>query len=301
MHGHDHAHGSDLGRILKVSTVSTLVFVALALVGGWYAHSLALISDAWHNFSDALALLLSWFAVYIQSRPPDSVKTFGYHRAGVLAAVVNAVTLVGIALYIFYESYLRLKQPQVVNSTVMLAVSLVGLALNTGIAAALYRSAKGDLNIRSAFIHLVGDALGSVAVLGGAVAIRFTGIAAIDPILSILIALLILWTSWDIIQEALNVLLEGLPRGMTLPQVTAAVKGVPGVIDVHDLHVWTLGPHMLALSCHLCVADIPLSESREILRSVNLLLEQRFHIGHTTIQFEHAPCVEPCAVNHRGS
>jgi len=301
MHGHDHAHGNDLGRVLKISTVLTLVFVAIALVGGWYAHSLALISDAWHNFSDALALMLSWFAVYIQSKPPDSVKTFGYHRAGVLTAVVNAVTLVGIALYLFYESYQRLKQPQTVDSGVMVVVSLIGLALNTGIAAALFRSAKGDLNIRSAFIHLVGDALGSVAVLAGAVAIRFTGIQAIDPILSILIGLLILWTSWDIIREALNVLLEGLPRGMTLPQVAAAVKGVPGVIDIHDLHVWTLGPHMLALSCHLCVADIPLSESREILRSVNQLLEQRFHIGHTTIQFEHAPCVEPCAVTHRCS
>lgn len=299
MHGHDHAHESDLGRILKISTVLTLAFVAIALVGGWYAHSLALISDAWHNFSDALALLLSWFAVYIQSRPPNSVKTFGYHRAGVLTAVVNAVTLVGIALYIFYESYQRLKQPQTVDSGVMLAVSLIGLALNIGIAAALFRSAKGDLNIRSAFIHLVGDALGSVAVLAGAVAIRFTGIQAIDPILSILIGLLILWTSWDIIQEALNVLLEGLPRGMTLPQVAAAVKEVPGVMDVHDLHVWTLGPRMLALSCHLCVADIPVSESREILRRVNLLLDQRFQIGHTTIQFEHAPCAEPCAVNHR--
>ena len=123
---------------------------------------------------------------------------------------------------------------------------------------------------------------------------------AIDPILSILIGLLIVWSSWDIIQEALNVLLEGLPRGMTLPQVEAAVKGVPGVMDVHDLHVWTLGPQMLALSCHLCVADIPLSESREILQRVNQLLEHRFHIGHTTIQFEHAPCVEPCTVNHRG-
>ncbi len=302
MHGHDHAHhthASDLGRILKVSTILTLVFVAVALAAGWYAHSLALISDAWHNFSDALALLLSWFAVYIQSRPPNPVKTFGYHRAGVLAAVVNAVTLVGIALYIFYESYERLKRPQTVDSTIMMAVSLIGLGLNTGIAAALFRSAKGDLNIRSAFIHLVGDALGSVAVMIGAVAIRFTGVSAIDPILSILIGVLILWTSWDIIKEALNVLLEGLPRGMTLPQVADAVRGVRGVIDVHDLHVWTLGPRMLALSCHLCVADIPLSESREILNRVNQLLEDRFHIGHTTIQLEHAPCVEPCAVNHR--
>lgn len=299
-HAHGHAHGHDLGSILKVSTVATLAFVVVALVGGWYAHSLALISDAGHNFSDALALILSWFAVYVQSRPPDAVKTFGYHRAGVLAAIINAVTLVGISLFIFYESYQRLLDPQPVNASVMLVVAAAGLVLNAGISIALFRSAKDDLNIRSSFIHMLGDALGSVAVLGGALAIRWTGVAAIDPILSIVIGLLILWSSWDIIQEALNVLLEGLPRGMTLPQVADAVKEVRGVIDVHDLHVWTLGPHMLALSCHVCIADIPVSESSLILKDLNLLLEQRFHIGHTTIQFEHAPCVEPCAVNHSG-
>jgi cobalt-zinc-cadmium efflux system protein len=303
-HGHSHAlghaHGHpDLGRILKISTLATLAFVLLALAAGYYAHSLALISDAWHNFSDALALVLSWLAVWLQTRPPDAVKTFGYHRAGVLAAFVNAVTLVGVALYLFYESYHRLLEPQKVNEGVMIVVSIAGLALNVAIAWALHQSSRKDLNIRSAFLHLVGDALGSVAVLAGAVAIRFTGVQAIDPILSIAIGVLILWSSWDIIKESLNVLLEGLPRNMTLEQVIAALRGVPGVLDVHDLHVWTLGPHMLALSCHIRIADIPPSESEQILRSVNQCLCDRFEIRHTTIQFEHEMCAEPCAVgNH---
>ena len=304
MHVHaSHSHSGrvlqrhDLGRLLKVSTILTLLFVGLALAAGYYAHSLALISEAWHNFSDTLALLLSWFAVYVQGRPPDAVKTFGYHRAGVLAAFVNAVTLVGISLYIFYESYQRLLNPPAVHAGVMMAVAVVGLALNAGISAALLRSAKGDVNIRSAFVHMVGDALGSGGVLLGALLIHLTGIQAIDPLLSILIGGLILWTSWDIIQEALNILLEGLPRGMTLEQLTAAMKEIPGVVDVHDLHVWTLGAQMHALSCHIRIADIPPSESEQILRQVNQRLDDQFHISHTTIQFDHETCKDQCPVS----
>lgn len=296
MHDHIH-HRHDLGWILKVSTILTLLFVAVAMVAGYYAHSLALISDAWHNFSDALALLLSWFAVYVQARPPDPVKTFGYHRAGVLAAFVNALTLVGISLYIFYESYRRLMAPLEVHSGVMMIVAAIGLALNAGISATLLKSARHDVNIRSAFVHLVGDALGSVGVLVGAALIRLTGIQAIDPVLSILIGGLILWTSWDIIKESLNILLEGLPRGMSLEQVIATMRETSGVVDVHDVHVWTLGARMHALSCHIRIADIPPSESEQILRSVTRRLDEQFHISHTTIQFEHEVCSERCSVH----
>ena len=240
-------------------------------------------------------MVLSWLAVYLQSRPPDDVKTFGYHRAGVLAAFCNAVTLVAISFYIFYESYQRFLEPPTVHTNVMIGVAVVGLAMNSGIAFALFRSSKEDLNIRSSFVHMMGDALGSLGVLAGAILIQITGLQVIDPALSVLIGLLILWTSWDIIHEAFNILLEGLPRGMTLAQVTGAVKGVPGVLDVHDLHVWTLGPQMLALSCHIRIADIPPSESEQILKQVNCCLDQRFQIHHTTIQFEHELCAEPCA------
>jgi cobalt-zinc-cadmium efflux system protein len=294
-HHHHHRHaGGHLGFILKVSTMVTLGFVGLALAAGYYARSLALISEAWHNFSDALALMLSWLAVWLQSRPANPVKTFGYHRAGVLTAFVNAVTLVGISLYIFYESYRRFQAPSVVNAPVMIGVAVVGLAMNGGISAALYRASKNDVNIRSAFVHMMGDALGSAGLLVGALLIRITGIAAIDPALSVLIGCLIVWTSWDVIQESLNILLEGLPRDMTLEHVIDEVRQVVGVIDVHDLHIWTLGPRMLAMSCHIRIADIPPSASNEILRRVNHVLAEHFEIRHTTIQFEHEVCCDPC-------
>jgi cobalt-zinc-cadmium efflux system protein len=285
-----------LGGILKVSTIVTLLYVALALAAGYYGRSLALVSEGWHNFSDALSLLLSWLAVYLQSRPPDSVKTFGYHRSAVLAAFVNAVSLVGLSFYIFYEAYQRLRQPAPVNAPVMFAVAAVGLAMNGGISAALYRASRGDINIRSSFVHMMGDALGSVGILAGAVVIHYTHIPAVDPILSVLIGGLIIWTAWDIVQESLNVLLEGLPRELTLDQVIGDVRGVVGVLDVHDLHIWTLGPRMLACSCHIRIADIPPSESCEILRQVNHILGEHFEIRHTTIQFEHEVCIEPCGV-----
>lgn len=279
-----------------MSTIVTLLFVGLCLAAGYYARSLALISEAWHNFSDALALVLSWLAVWLRSRPPNAVKTFGYHRAGVLAAFVNAVSLVGISLYIFYESYQRFLQPSPVNAPVMIFVALIGLAMNGAIAASLYQSSKGDVNIRSACVHMIGDTLGSAGVLVGAILIRWTGIAAIDPVLSVLIAVLILWTSWDIIVESLNILLEGLPRGIMLDQVASEVRGIAGVIDVHDLHIWTLGPGMLAASCHVKIADIPPSASAEILKQVNHVMAEHFDIRHTTIQFEHEICCDPCVV-----
>jgi len=168
--------------------------------------------------------------------------------------------------------------------------------MNGCIAAALMRASRGDVNIRSSFVHMLGDAVGSAGVLLGALLIRATGLAAIDPLLSILIGGLIIWSSWDIIHESLNILLEGSPRDITLEHVLGEVRNVAGVIDVHDLHVWTLGPKMLALSCHIRIADIPPSASNEILRRVNHVLGEHFEIRHTTIQFEHEVCCDPCVV-----
>jgi cobalt-zinc-cadmium efflux system protein len=257
---------------------------------GLRAHSLALLSDAGHNFTDALALLLAWFGVYLQSKPADEIKTFGYHRAGVLAAFVNALTLVALSLWILYESVARLRHPGAVQGTVMMAVAALGVALNGGIMLALRSAGKDDLNVRSAFVHMLGDALGSVAIVGGGAVIRYTGWVRVDPALSILIALLIVWTARDIVRESLNILLEGLPRGIELRDVTASMRTVAGVLDVHDLHIWSLGSSTHALSCHVLIDDVPPSASNAILRSVNGVLAERFHISHTTIQFEHVGC-----------
>ena len=290
VHTHTHSHNGATGSVLQWSLAATLVFVAVEVVAGLKSHSLALLSDAGHNFTDALALFLAWFGFYLQSKPPDETKTYGYHRAGVLSAFVNALTLVVLAAWILYESVDRLRQPQAVQEIIMIAVAALGLLLNGGIMLALRGASHNDINIRSAFVHFLGDALGSVAIIAGAIAIQYTGWLRVDPILSILIGVLIVWTAWDIIRESLNILLEGLPRGIRLGEVTSGMRAVEGVLDVHDLHIWSLGSSTHALSCHVLIEDVPPSASDTILRRLNAMLAEHFHISHTTVQFEHVSC-----------
>jgi len=294
-----HAHSpAEVGRVLKWSLAVTLAFVALETAAGLRARSLALLSDAGHNFTDALALLLAWFGRYVGRRPPDEVKTYGYQRAGVLAAFVNALSLLALSGYILLESYRRWPKPERVQETTMLAVAILGLAVNVGIMWGLAAERRRDLNIRSAWAHMLGDALGSVGIIAGALVIRRTGWQRVDPLLSALIGLLIVWTAWDIVREALNILLEGLPRGLSLSAVTQAMRAVPGVLDVHDLHIWSLGSNTHALSCHVLIDDLPPSESESILRQLNQVLAERFQIRHTTLQFEHVLCPGCSIPNH---
>jgi len=289
-HGHSHGHGQATGSILKWSLAATTAFVLVELVAGLKAGSLALLSDAGHNVTDALSLGLALAAFYLQSKPADETKTYGYHRAGVLAAFVNALTLIALSVWILYEAVLRLRAPEPVNENIMIWVAALGLMMNGWIMLALRAASRDDINVRSAFVHMLGDALGSIAIIAGAVVIRYTGWVQVDPILSILIALLIVWTAWDIIRESLNILLEGLPRGLQLSDVTQAMGTVEGVLGVHDLHIWSLGSSTHALSCHVLIEDVPPSCSDTILRSLNAVLERRFGIAHTTVQFEHVSC-----------
>ena len=296
MHSHGHQHGT--ANVLKTSFLATVLFVVVEAIAGFRSGSLALVSDAGHNFTDALALVLATVGVYMQSKPADDVKTFGYHRAGVLTAFVNALTLVAISIYIFYEAWQRFVHPEPIQERIMFWVAVAALALNAGIMWGLYRDKDHDLNIRAAFVHMLGDAVSSVGIIAGAVAIHFTGYTVIDPVLSVLIGVLIVWTAWDIIQESLNVLLEGLPRGMELTAVTGAMRDIDGVIDVHDLHIWSLGSRAHALSCHVLIEDMPPSESNAILQRINDVL-CKFEIHHTTVQFEHTKCAvadAPCTI-----
>ena len=192
-------------------------------IAGFRSGSLALVSDAGHNFTDALSLVLAAIGFYLQSKPADSVKTYGYHRAGVLTAFVNAFTLVGIAVFIFYEAWQRFLHPRHVEEWTMLWVAVAALVLNGRDHVGPAREKDRDINIRAAFMHMLGDAVSSVGIIAGAIAIHFTGLGVIDPVLSVLIGILIVWTAWDIIQESLNVLLEGLPRGMELSEVTGCI------------------------------------------------------------------------------
>jgi cobalt-zinc-cadmium efflux system protein len=286
--GHHHGHNHGKGRVLFVSLGLTAAFVVLEAIAGIRAGSLALVSDAGHNLTDAFALLLAAIGYYLQSRPADQVKTYGYQRAGVLAAFVNAVILVLLAGFIFYESWQRLIHPEPIAATVMIVVAGVGLMLNLGIVLGI--GDGHDLNLRAAWLHFLGDAASSAAIIIGAVAIRYTGWLAIDPVLSIVIGLGIIWSAWGIIRDSLNILLEGLPKGLALTDVARDLGGIHGVIDVHDLHIWSLGSEAHALSCHVLIEDMPPSSSDSILKSINQVLCDRFHIHHTTIQFEHVRC-----------
>lgn len=288
MHVHVHGRGSPT-RVLKISLSVTLVYIALLVVAGIRGHSLALLSEAGHNLSDFLALLLSLVAVYLQSRPASSTKTYGYHRAGVLAALVNSSSLVVVSFFIFYEAFQRLQHPEPVKASLMMWVAGAGVVMNGVIALLLYRSG-GDVNIRSALLHEVGDTLSTAAVIAGGWAILVTGHYWIDPVLSVGIGVLILWSGFSIVRETLNILLEGTPRGMKLEKIESTIREVEGVNDVHDLHVWSIGSETHALSCHISIADIPPSVSERILRDVKEVLHHSFRIEHTTIQFEHAEC-----------
>lgn len=276
-------------RALRVSLAVTLAYVLVTLLAGLKAHSLALVSEAGHNASDAAALLLSFVAVHFQGRPATDTKTFGYQRAGVLAAFLNALTLVVISVWIVVEAAHRFVLPVHPHARVMMIVAAVGVVMNGAIAAILWRVSH-DVNMRSVFVHMLGDTLSTAAVIIGGAAILFTGLTWIDPALSLGIAALILWSSIAIVRETLNILLEGTPQGISLTAIRTRLTAIQGVEDVHDLHVWSLGSQTHALASHVTIADIPVSESQRILEEINSVLLRNFHIHHTTIQFEHVEC-----------
>ncbi len=291
---HTHAHpsgGTHKTQVaLQVSLAATVVYIVVCLAVGLRAHSLALISEAGHNISDAAALLLSFVAVWLGGRPANDAKTFGYQRAGVLAAFLNALALVAVATWIGIEAVGRLRHPEPVAAGSMMAVAAAGVLMNGCIAALLWWTSARDVNLRSVFTHMLGDALSTAAVIVGGLLIRFTGLNWIDPALSLAIAALILWSSASIVRETLHILLEGTPESLKLPEVRATLAAIDGVEDVHDLHVWSLGSQTHALSTHIRIADIPPSESNVILERVKALLRERFQIVHTTVQFENQGC-----------
>jgi cobalt-zinc-cadmium efflux system protein len=292
MHFHTATAGKDARRtalILRFSLAATLAYVVVTFVAGLRAHSLALLSEAGHNVSDFLALLLSFAAVYFQARPADHARTFGYQRAGVLAAFINAATLIAISLGIAVEAVHRLSAPVAVEPRLMMIVAAAGVVMN-GIIAALLWGVARDVNLRSAFLHMAGDTLSTAAVIGGGLGILLTGQNWIDPVLSLFIAALIFWSSIGIVRETLNILLEGAPRGCSLPEIRSGMEAVDGVLNVHDLHIWSLGSQSRALACHVTIDDIPPSASACILVKLNHLLREHYQISHTTIQFEHIGC-----------
>jgi cobalt-zinc-cadmium efflux system protein len=290
VHASQGGHDAGLDRRLRLSLWVTAAFIVIEFGAGIRANSHALLSDAGHNFTDALALGLALFAHRVGGLPPSASKTYGYKRAGVLAAFVNALVLVALSLLIFWESYDRFLNPREVQDTIMLVIAGAGLVVNLTVMKSLHSHSRDDLNVRGAYMHMLGDALSSVGIIIGALVIRQTRALWIDPLLSVLIGVLIIWSAWDIIRESLDILLEGAPRGIQLAEVTKALRDVDGVLDIHDLHIWSLSSADHALSCHALIEDMPPSESSVILGRIQSVLLEKFSICHATVQFEHIEC-----------
>jgi cobalt-zinc-cadmium efflux system protein len=278
---------------MAAAVALTLAFVIVEASAGWFGRSLALLSDAGHNLADAVALGFSWYALRIASRPSHHGMTFGYHRVGVFAALVNSLSLVVIAVLIGWEAFGRIRHPELASGGLMVGVATAAIVVNVVISLWLRRGAADDINVRSAYLHMLGDAVSAFGVVIAGVLVATTHSPVADPVVSLLIAALILYSSYDVVRESATVLLEGTPAGMDMPAVIGAIKSVAGVIDVHDLHVWMVGPGVVACSVHIVVAEQSIREGQQVLRAVVQDVEHRFNITHTTVQVE----VEGCEAN----
>jgi cobalt-zinc-cadmium efflux system protein len=286
-HKHAHGHGISSRRRLKFVLGLTVVYMLAEAVGGFLTNSLALLSDAGHMLADVAALILALLALWFASRPVTTSKTYGYYRMEILAALANGVTLVLISLLLFYEAFDRIKTPKRADEILGFEVMLIatgGLIINIISAWLLHSASEENLNVRAAFLHVLGDALGSVGAIAAGVIIWRWGWTIADPIISILMSLLIIYSSWRLIRESVNILLEGTPSHINIRAVIGAMHEVSGVADVHDLHVWTISSGKDALSAHVTV--MPGAAHRETLVALQECLLHDFNIGHVTIQLE---------------
>jgi cobalt-zinc-cadmium efflux system protein len=276
-------------RLLFAITLTAVTLVA-EVIGGIWSNSLALLSDAGHVFLDLFALLLSLGAIRLASRAPSERHSFGLHRAEVLASLVNGLTVLLMAMAILYEGSKRLISPEEVKTVPMLVIAVVGLVANLLAARGLHGHAHDDLNVRSAFLHVLGDAAASVGVIAGALLMRFTGWYPADPIISIAIGLLILWGAGRVLRDALHILMEGVPRGLSVESVASRIRGIDGVRDIHHLNIWTVCSHIIALSVHVEVSEEYAGQRGELVHAIEHVLRHDFHITHTTIQLECSTC-----------
>jgi cobalt-zinc-cadmium efflux system protein len=284
-----HSHHYVLNR-MKFVVLLTVAILILEVVGGILTHSLALLSDAGHILADVLALGLSWVALVLSSRPANDRKTYGYLRTEVIAASINGATLFLVAIWIFYEAYQRINQPVAVKSLEMFIIATVGLLVNLLVFFKLKGISEHSLNVKSAFLHVLGDMLASVGVIIGGVIMLFTRLYIVDPIVSILVGLIILRSAFSVIRESTDILLEGVPRNVQLIDVDSALREVEGVEDLHELHVWSVSSKDVALSCHVLIKEQSIHSAQNILDQIRLQLKKRFNIEHTTIQFECGCC-----------
>lgn len=287
---HNHNHRAGSRRALGLTLALTAGFMVVEFIGGWLSGSLALISDAGHMLTDVLAIGLSLLAIKFATAPANGRKTYGFYRLEILAALANGVTLIALSGFIFYEAWQRFRQPAEIKSGLMIAVAFIGLLVNLAGFLILRASSRHSLNVRGAFLHVVGDMLSSVAVVAGGLVIRFTGWRLVDPALSVLIGLVILNGAFNLVRESVDILLEAAPVGIEAREVEQAMLAVSGVRAVHHLHLWSLSSGINALSAHVQIEDQLTSQSDALLDRMNDLLEERYGIAHSTIQLECGSC-----------
>ncbi|HKU50376.1 MAG TPA: cation diffusion facilitator family transporter [Nitrososphaera sp.] len=278
-------------KLLKLSLLVTAAVAALEFAGGFFSGSISLVSDAVHVLTDVIAMALSLFAVILATRSHSGKMTFGYHRAEVLAALANGITLVILSAWILYEAFERVLQPRQIDAPIMLVVAALGLAGNLVVIILLKGHAHKSINIQSAFVHVIYDTVSSVAVIITGFVAFYSGIVILDPLVAFLIAGLIARSAYTIVKGSTHILLEGAPSEIDIQDVTNSLMGVDGVVDVHDLHVWTISTGMVALSGHVVARDQMLSQSGKLLDGINKVLADKYSIRHTTIQLENEPTV----------
>jgi cobalt-zinc-cadmium efflux system protein len=293
-HSHPHPHIGDAAKQttgrLALSLGLTLAFVVFEAAAGLFSNSLALLTDAAHNLTDVIALGLSWFAIRLMTQPANARQTYGYHRAGILVALVNSTTLVVIAIGIFVEAYRRFTSPSEVQAGILVGVGAVAFVINLVTALLVKKGSEHDLNLRSAFLHLMGDVLSTLGAVVAGVIIYFTNWNWLDPLVSVLIGAMILWSAWGILRETVDILLESTPRDVDMDALLRDLLKIEGVLGVHDLHVWSITRGLRSMSAHLRTDDLRISMGAAIQAQVNELLAQRYNIAHATLQLECVNC-----------
>ena len=289
-HHHDHTAETTSGRRLFITMMLNFLITAVEIAGGVMSGSLSLLSDALHNFSDGLAIIISYIALRLKKKPKSPQYTFGLKRAEILAATINSAVLIAISLFLFAEVYHRFSEPHAIAGGLMMTVAGIGLAANVIGTLLLKKGAAGSLNIRSAYLHLLSDAVSSVAVILGGAAIYYWDIYWIDPVLTVLISLYILKESFGILRESVNVIMMGSPENVDLQEIKKTVEAVDGVNNLHHVHLWRLNEHDIFMEGHVDVRDMPVSSASLILRELEKELHERFQISHLTLQFECNHC-----------
>ena len=296
MGDHPNHHENPSGRLL-ISILLNGFITLVEIAGGIFSNSLALISDAIHNLSDTLALILAWAANKVGGREPDAKRTFGYKRFEILSAFINASVLTAISLYLIYVAFFRFLHPETVKSGLMLIVAVIGLFVNLFSMIFLRRDSKKSLNIKAAYVHLLGDTMSSVAVIGGAILIYFTGIVWIDPLLTLVICIVIIVQAYKILYESVNILMQSTPRNLHLEEIKAHLEKHPLIQNIHHVHCWQLEDHDVLFEAHIETSkDLLLSESAGLVAEIEGLLKEKFHITHTTLQVEFDVCEDKAMI-----